>query len=148
MSGSSPWLAVDPEATEDVRVPDLPDGLLVTFGFWPPTIENKLRAKLRGVSIFRKPEDRAEPASPDDLEAQLNADEAILAEAVRWSVRGWKGEPAAAVESAKIGERSYPRLTDASLDRVRRNGLLPLMAVAAASFNITPPQGKGGSGAS
>jgi len=144
MSDGSPWLAVDPEGTDERRVPDRPDGLLVSFGFWPPKIENKLRARLRSVRIFGG----AEAATSDDLEAQYQHDDDLLAEAVRWSVRGWDGEPAAVLEEEMIGGRVYKKLSAASIDRVRRNGLLPEMAIAAASFNVTSQQGKGGSGAS
>lgn len=144
MMSNSPWLAVDPEGTEDRLVPDQPGGLLVTLGFWPPKIENKLRARLRGVRLFGGPE----AATLDDLERQYQHDDDLLTEAVRWSVRGWAGEPAAVVEEESIGGRVYKKLADASIDRLRRNGLLPELAIAAASFNVTSQQGKGGSGAS
>ena len=141
---NSPWLAVDPEATEEKRVPDKPDGLLVEFGFWPPKIENKLRARLRSTRIFGGPE----AATADDLEAQYQRDDDLLSEAVRWGVRGWEGQPSAVLEEETIGGRSFKKLSDASIDRIRRNGLLPEMAIAAAQFNVTSQMGKGGSGAS
>lgn len=138
----SRWLAIDPEATEKRRVPEQDDGLLIEFGFWPPSVENRLRACLREISFFQNASGTTAQAA--DLEKQYSRDDELLREAARWSVRGWDGEPGAVMESGEIGGRKFPKLSEKSLDLLSRNRMLYPAAIAATLFNINGPEKKSG----
>lgn len=140
----SPWLAVNPAATKQLRLPNPEDddGLLVTLGFWPTLIGAELRARLRDVSIFKEPAEM----TTDALAAQNRYDLVQLSEAARWGVRGWAGDPAAESSDVEIDGRKHTRLSDDSVELLEKNGLLLSAGIQSVLFNMIGPPGKGGSG--
>lgn len=139
-SKTEPWLAVDPNATHDVTVPEGdPAGLSVTLKYWPPMVEMRLRPRLAGLSIYQEGASGLNPAKPEDAERMVSLNEndlTLYREAVKYGVAGWKGEPAAVTEVEEIDGEKVKVLSRESINRLFHNRLLFAVAQNAIAFNV------------
>lgn len=142
------WIAVHPDHTEDVQVPeglDPADQVTFTVGFLPPRISEECD---RLVDQIKKRPD-AEPDDQDRFANELGIDREMLFRMAAFGIRDWHNLETPGGEIIRpafvdevIDGRPHARLAPMALDLLYHNRLLVVAALAVWRFNVLGGQEK------
>lgn len=126
------WVAVHPDLTQEVQVPEEEGAPLFTVGFWPP--REAERFKMTWADMQRT---ELDPVDQQDAYLKaVNINYEVARDMVRFGVRGWSGMRGADGKEMAPEFDAEGRLSEASLDLLYVNNLLAALSIKAFLFNV------------